>query len=189
MEAQQLTRALSKPKKVKFKTLWQSAFIKPWAQATVWIIKDFGASIDHQTISLRAKGIQESTFKNTSPLCARKVLTAFPCDWRVLNPTPLNFSAAAAAVKAPLKHKSRVCVVFYNWWNNKVFIGGNIASTYLRGWRGDCKWYKMHDSGQQKWAPVAILKHPLYVEQQPMYSRSISAFILGYKMVNGLVTI
>lgn len=88
-------------KKVKFKTLWQSAFIKPWAQATVWIIKDFGASIDHQTISLGAKGIQESTFKNTSPLCARKVLTAFPCDWRSWNtpsfePNPSEFFSSCS---------------------------------------------------------------------------------------------
>lgn len=101
----------------------------------LWIIKDLGVSIDHLTISLGAKGILEYIQKYLLPPRSQSPDSA--SSWlkklEVLNPTPLNFSTAAAAVKAPLKHKSQTCMAFHNRWHNRVFIGRNITGTYLRG--------------------------------------------------------
>lgn len=104
----------------------------------LWIIKNLGVSIDHQTISLGAKGILEYIQKYLIPPCLQSPDSA--SLWlkkleriEFLNPAPLNISTAAAPVKAPLKHKSQTCTPLHNRWNNKVFIGRNITSTYRRG--------------------------------------------------------
>lgn len=103
----------------------------------LWIIKNWGVSIDHQTISLGAEGILEYVQKYlvlTRPRQRFLVIEEVRMHGALKKAWPsLNISQAAAAALVPLKHKRQTRPALHNGWNNKVFIVRNYCEHLSNG--------------------------------------------------------